>query len=63
MQKTRTAAAFALFLFIASATSSFAAVNRDHGQDPSGALTPIQRIVQVIKKVVKSLDAVIIPRP
>jgi hypothetical protein len=63
MQKTRTGAAFALFLFLA--TSSFAAVDRDRdrGQDPNGAPTPIQRIVQLIKKIVKPLDAVIIPRP
>ena len=63
MQKTRAAAAFVLFLFLASATSSFAAVNRDHGQDPSGAPNPIQRIVQLIKKIVKPLDAITVPRP
>lgn len=63
MRKTRTAAAFALALFLASASSSFAAVYRDRGQDPDGAPTPMQRIVQVVKKIVKSLDSIIIPRP
>lgn len=63
MQKNKTAAAFTLFMFLAAATPSFAMVNRDNGQDPGGAPTPIQLIVKLIKKIVRPFEAVIVPRP
>jgi hypothetical protein len=63
MQKNRATLPFVLFLIVCSAVPSFGAVNRDHGQDPNGAISPIQRIVQLIKKIVKPLDQIIVPRP
>ncbi len=72
MRKSKTAAVFALFLFIASSVSAFGAVRRDIGQDPSGVISPvisptqispIHWIVKVIKKIVKPLDEIYVPRP
>jgi hypothetical protein len=63
MRVHRTAVCFALFVFLASAAPSFAAADRDRGRDPKERIGPIERVIQVIKRIVKPLEDISIPRP
>lgn len=64
MQKTHRAAAFALLLFLVSSTPVFAAGDRARAKTPDRDLTPIERVIQIIRNIlVKPLDTPIIPRP
>lgn len=64
MRVQKTAATFALVVFLASAAPSFAkVVDRERGRDPKEGIGPIERVIQIIKRIVKPLDEVSIPRP
>ena len=59
MRIKKSAAAFALFVFLAAAPSFAGMVDRERGKDPS----VIDRVVQLIKRIVRPLDVISIPRP
>ncbi len=64
MQRTRTAAVFALLLFVLSSTPSFA---MQRSRDLPGDEGPIDRIVRFIERItnplVHVLDDIVIPKP
>ena len=62
MRVQKTAATFALIAFLASAAPSFA-VERDRSRDPKEGIGPIERVIQIIKRIVKPFDDISIPRP
>jgi hypothetical protein len=64
MQVQKTAASFALIVLFASAVPSFAAADRDRGRDPKEGIGPIERVIQIIKRIiVKPLEEISIPHP
>jgi hypothetical protein len=62
MRVQKTAATFALLAFLASAAPSFAGLCRTRDQAKEGT-GPIQRVIHIIKRIVKPLDIISIPRP
>jgi hypothetical protein len=62
MRICKTAATFSLVVFLASALPLFA-VERHRGRDPKESIGPIERVIQIIKRIVKPLDQIAIPHP